>query len=259
MSRFARFVPADTQKQVSQGVPGVPVTGKPQKSAILEVVGSGTRPEIEVSQGVPDGDGETKSGTPGTPAVPPSAGKVSRVLVNENSELQEHGTLGAPGTPFFDNTRERVAEMENRARLGAEAYAAAPPDFEERAALIEYGAGVPRHWAEPFARLNCMPCPAAFALKQWAAIINDGGIFIDRWAEEAERLGWTAEEVFGVGRDAPDARHDLKGLLLQINGWEVIAIDAGKATVKNPKTGSTQSIYRKTDAGGRALLWELKP
>lgn len=141
MSRFSRFAVADTQKQVSQGVPGVPPLGKPQKPAILEGVRSGTPIEIEVSQGVPEADGGTKSGTPGTPAVPPSAEKVSPVLTNENNELREVGTLGTPGTPFFDNVR---------ANADGSAWDATDwrTFYDERAGIAEFDGGLSRPDAE---------------------------------------------------------------------------------------------------------------
>ena len=54
----------------------------------------------------------------------------------------------------------------------------------ERAALIEFGAGVPRTWAECFASLDCMPM-AGFSEDQWRQIIDDGGLFLDAWGVKA--------------------------------------------------------------------------
>ena len=71
-------------------------------------------------------------------------------------------------------------------------------DFEERAALIEYGAGVPREWAEGYARLLCLPFPTEITPERWKQIIDDGGYFIDRWAVMDAQLGWTTREVFGI-------------------------------------------------------------
>src|SRR4051794_12127008 len=43
----------------------------------------------------------------------------------------------------------------------------APDDFEERAAIIEEGTGIPRAWAEGFAKLTAMPPPTGFGPDRW--------------------------------------------------------------------------------------------
>jgi hypothetical protein len=81
--------------------------------------------------------------------------------------------------------------------IGAKGPNGAAPslDFEERAAVIEEGAKVPRDWAEAFARLQAMPAPAGVDPADWTARINGAGRFLDQWGTQAAALGWTAEEV----------------------------------------------------------------
>jgi hypothetical protein len=107
-----------------------------------------------------------------------------------------------------------------------------PTGFAERSALIEYGAGAPRDWAEGFARLDLAKPPSGFYAARWQLVINDGGKFLDRWAAEAGRLGWQASDVFGVHPVAPSCRYDRMGLVLLINGGEVISIEASNAVIK---------------------------
>jgi hypothetical protein len=57
--------------------------------------------------------------------------------------------------------------------------------FEERAALIEYGAGVPRAWAEGFACLDCASPLVGFSEDRWHRLINDGGC---SWIDGATKL-----------------------------------------------------------------------
>lgn len=262
MGRFSNIAVGIDKKQVFQGVPGVPMPGNSQKTAVCEAMYTGTPREIEVFQvfqGVPAEKLPTETGTPGTPEHFTNIGLGVPVNTAENSHFLTTGTPGTPGTPHFINVQNEAENaLAEAARRGAAAYAAVPHDFEERAALIQFGANVPRHWAEPFARLNVMERPPAYTPERWYRIIDDGGRFLDRWAAIAEELGWTAEEVFGVSSAAPEARPDLKGLVALINGWEVTAIAADKATIRNPKTGNCLSIYRRADAAGRCLLWELK-
>ncbi len=129
--------------------------------------------------------------------------------------------------------------------------------FEERAALVEYGAGVPHDWADGFARLAVMPRPAAYSPDRWHQIIDDAGRFLDCWAEDAARLGWDAASVFGVGSTASEARTDQKGVVALIRGWKVTGVAVDRVTVRNPKTDNTLSIYRRADAAGRVMLWEI--
>jgi hypothetical protein len=58
-------------------------------------------------------------------------------------------------------------------------------DPEERAALVEFGAGVPRRWAEGYAALCSMPAPAGFSIERWHRIVDAAGAFLDRWAAQA--------------------------------------------------------------------------
>jgi hypothetical protein len=67
----------------------------------------------------------------------------------------------------------------------------------ERAALVEYGAGVPRAWAEGFAALSSMPAPGGFSPERWQRIIDATGIFLDRWAADAIACGWSDIDIFG--------------------------------------------------------------
>jgi hypothetical protein len=129
-------------------------------------------------------------------------------------------------------------------------------EFEERAALIEYGASVPRAWAEGFARLNCVNPIDGFSPEAWRHLIDDGGVFLDRWSGEAVGLGWTVADVFGVDPTAPAARFDRMGLVPLIRGGAVVAIDTNSATIQT-RTGGTLRYRRANVAGEAAPLWEI--
>jgi hypothetical protein len=86
-------------------------------------------------------------------------------------------------------------------------------DWQERAAIVEFDASIPRQWAEGFAKLCTMPRPLAFSQRRWARIVNDAGHFIDRWAHTVAMLGWTTEEIFGVDPTAPEACQFGRGLV----------------------------------------------
>jgi hypothetical protein len=135
---------------------------------------------------------------------------------------------------------------------------ASPDDFEERAAIVQYDAGIPREWAEGFARLCVMPRHPDFTEEDWQTLIDDAGRFMDQWAVQVASMGWSVGEVFGVNYDKPDARIDLKGLVPCIGGNEVIAISADTVTIQTP-SGARQRIFRRTDeqSPGRIPVWKV--
>jgi hypothetical protein len=128
-------------------------------------------------------------------------------------------------------------------------------DLDERAALIEEGAGVPRSWAGGYAALCAMPPPSGFLPERWQRIIDAAGVFLDRWAETAIACGWTDLDVFGCNPVRPDARFDYMGLALLLDRCEVVGVDEAGADLMN--TGVRQRFYRRPLPPGTVSLWEL--
>jgi hypothetical protein len=162
----------------------------------------------------------------------------ARKLIDEFAEAgvklaAENGNLAFEG-PRGVLTPERIEELR---RHKAELLTAlAPPDldaFEERAAIIEYDAGLTRHdaetlaaqeqgfanvpslqgetarrWAaeiERLARLPAISPEGAEALKRARTFISEG------WALQAARLGWDEVELFGICPRATWRRRDRTG------------------------------------------------
>jgi hypothetical protein len=97
-------------------------------------------------------------------------------------------------------------------------------EAEREAIAIELG-GVPKIYASAFAQLQAHP-PPEVPLERWHQFVNDAGIFLDRWGRAAERIGWKAEELFGLHPDAPMARYDRMGLIWLLKGERVVALTA---------------------------------
>jgi hypothetical protein len=129
-------------------------------------------------------------------------------------------------------------------------------DLEERAALVEFETGGSRSWAEGFAALSTMPAPTGFSARRWQRIIDATGAFLDRWANEAARLGWNDLDIFSVNPDRPDARFDCMGLVLLLDRAEVIALDHEGATLRT-QTGSELRYRRRPLPAGTVSLWNL--
>jgi hypothetical protein len=135
---------------------------------------------------------------------------------------------------------------------------------EERAAIVAEGAGVPREWAEGFARLvpDRPPCDVQFA--RWRRFVDDVGLFLDSpFCSVAAAFGWGPYDLFGCNRDRPFARIDQAGLLWLLNGRKLVALSEDAAVIES--RGGVRTTYR-LDANtrasvpaGRTLAWELAP
>ncbi len=136
----------------------------------------------------------------------------------------------------------RAEEIEERTGHGGWS-----DDEDERAALVEEGAGVPRAWAEGFARLLPDHPPADVPPKGWKTIIYDVGRFLDGpFLDVAVKLGWGPYDLFGCDRDRPYARIDHMGLLWLLNGRKLIALTETTATIETP-TGATHRYCQTAD------------
>ncbi len=169
------------------------------------------------------------------PAVPPER-SLATFQWNVANKTGTDGTNGTVGTVGTSGTPD--------AHLDPETLLAS--DFEERAAILEYEAGLPRHWAEYFARQLVIGPPGDFSPVRWQAAIDAALMFADQWASEAHRLGWRVEDIFGLHPTAPAARYDCRGLAWLLgDGSRVTAIDVASADVVTPR-GGRQAFFRQT-------------
>lgn len=99
-------------------------------------------------------------------------------------------------------------------------------DRDERAAIAEFDGGLPREWAAAFAKLQVMDRPEQYSQAGWEQVLNDAGLFADRWAHQAIALGWTVLDVFSVHKSGNRKRLDGEGVVLSIRGRKVVAITA---------------------------------
>ena len=135
--------------------------------------------------------------------------------------------------------------------------AAAHPELEERAAIIEEGSGARREWAEAFAQLDCARPPADVPSRRWRQFIDDCGRFLDDgWPARAIALGWKPLDLFGADRVKPFARVDQAGLLWLLNGRKLVALTATTATIET-QTGARQTYRRCAGPADRALPRQL--
>ena len=151
---------------------------------------------------------------------------------------------------LLDDLRQHKAEL-------IAALSPAPDDPDERAAIIEYGASVPRRWAEGYAALCTMAPPAGFSPERWQRIVDAAGVFLDHWAAKATACGWPDLDVFGCDPDRPDARFDAMGLVLLLDRCEIVGIDEAGADLVFAPGGARQRYRRRPLPAHTVSLWQL--
>jgi len=94
-------------------------------------------------------------------------------------------------------------------------------------------------------------CPDLVPPERWQLAVDDGRRFLARWGDQAEALGWTSRDLFGLHTppDGPHpsysrlSRYDETGLSWLLCGREVVALTAATAAIRS-STGAI-TIYRR--------------
>jgi hypothetical protein len=147
--------------------------------------------------------------------------------------------------------------------------------FEERAAILEFDEGLSRAEAEAIARREMMAgvyddmqvardpssyasalaalranCPAYVDAADWQQAIEDGHRFVTQCGKQAEALGWTPADLFGlhIPPEKPAsnyrrlARYDQTGLIWLLHGRCVVALTKDTAVIE---TANGTVVYRR--------------
>jgi hypothetical protein len=163
---------------------------KSEGLARLLTIARGERPSV-----TPQGVSVTPSVTPETPAVTPVTAVTCEIEQQTNENLD-------------------AATAANRApRDDIEAAT------EERAGLADC---VPAAYLDTWARLNCQR-PFGVSEADWRRALEDGGLFLDEFGNEAAKLGWRPGAVFDVGR----------GLIWKLRGERVLAVETLEVHLRN--------------------------
>lgn len=173
-------------------------------------------------------------------AVPRAVTLVTSVTRNLDEPRQ---LVREPGYGYICNSAKSGHQHNDRGRVTR-----GEDDFQERHALALELGGVPEPYAEAFAHLQCDIHPDIPRSRRKLAV-EDGGHFLDRWASEALRLGWSAESLFGHHLTVPLSRFDHLGLIWILRGRRVTALGTTWAQLDNGLTYRQAGHWRKTADG----------
>jgi hypothetical protein len=128
---------------------------------------------------------------------------------------------------------------------------AEPDGTSCRVTIVELPAA-PRY-RRTFAHLQLKP-PTLIPTKRWQQCVEDGRRFLAAWGSQAEALGWTSADLFGLHtppvKPHPSynrlSRYDATGLCWLLQGRAVIVLTADTATIENPVNDNI-TIFRKNN------------
>ena len=103
-------------------------------------------------------------------------------------------------------------------------------------------------------------CPDLVPPARWQQAIEDGRAFLAKWGRQAEALGWTSHDLFGLRQPSAKphpsysrlSRYDEIGLIWVLGGRKVLALTAETAAIHNPSGSITTYRRRAKPALGRA-------
>jgi hypothetical protein len=94
-------------------------------------------------------------------------------------------------------------------------------------------------------------CPDLLEVPRWQLAIADGKAFLAKWGTQAEALGWSARDLFGLlpvpAHAEPGfrrlSRYDETGLVWLLQGRRVVAMTETTAAIEHPSGSIT--VYRR--------------
>jgi hypothetical protein len=95
-------------------------------------------------------------------------------------------------------------------------------------------------------------CPALIPVERWRQCVEDGSKFLAVWGEQAEALGWTSADLFGLHTPPANphpsysrlSRYNCTGLCWLLQSRKVLALTEATATILNPATGAITTYRR---------------
>jgi len=113
----------------------------------------------------------------------------------------------------------------------------------------------PGEWSNGADRLLEMAWPRLWTPGRWSTLVDDASTFMRVWAGRAAALGWGTLDVFGVDPRAPETGWHLMGLVVLLDGAEIVVMTEEGARLRL-RSGIQQS-FRRPDADGAVPVWNV--
>jgi hypothetical protein len=84
---------------------------------------------------------------------------------------------------------------------------------------------------DDLATIGSRPRPECIPPERWAQLLADATALLNCWGNQAASLGWSILDLVGVHRIVPLARYDLMGLVIVLDGADVVAMSADHADI----------------------------
>jgi hypothetical protein len=146
---------------------------------------------------------------------------------------------------------EKLRALKSEKGIGEAPSKPSKPSFEgfegaQRRAFSNF----PARYSRTVAALEAR-CPDLVPIDRWQAAVEDGEQFLARWGDQAEALGWTARDLFGLPgppeKPHPSysrlSRYDETGLVWLLQGREVVALNDATAAIQS-STGAITTYRR---------------
>jgi hypothetical protein len=149
----------------------------------------------------------------------------------------------------FEHSEQRSDDCKERSDTGQErAVVEWPNHHSPRAGQTVEPSSAP--FAKTLAALE-RRCPDHVPDDRWHQAVEDGRRFLARWGAQAEALGWTARDLFGLHKppEKPHpsysrlSRYDETGLVWLLQGYEVVALPDATAAIQS-STGAITTYRR---------------
>jgi hypothetical protein len=173
-----------------------------------------------------------------TESVTPCSAPLSPLEIEGLQSVQSRGYGKGESNQSLDGGVTPVTPVTPDFERGRTTNTDGVPASEWHAILAELRARAPLDWMTP---------------DRWEMLLRDAGRFLDRWSSTARSMGWTTLDLFGVHPTRPAVRFDVMGLLLLLQGSEVVTLTAESASIRRP-SGAILRFHR--PAAGGVLLSE---
>jgi hypothetical protein len=182
-------------------------------------------------------------------AIDPATEKGVREKVTPHTTFTKRINSLTPSRPVPANRASQPGKEPAEPTAAYRATSTGPDDVGCKLEIVELPQA--QRYRKTFGVLQLKP-PALVPVERWRQCVQDGKRFLAKWGEQAEALGWTSADLFGLhtppAKPHPSysrlSRYGATGLCWLLQGREVIALTADSASIRNPRTGNV-TVYRK--------------